>query len=209
MLVLSNQCGNAIQNGRDIAANNIPSPIETMIKSISQAINLSIQLASTIASVSVFVAADDDDGKVVSVVGLILLLSNISTITPAIRTIIPAIVRMTPAIIPLNELKLTYFFAPINGRLPANTILFSSSFGFSKSYIEQMLERFEEYGLSDFVEPVLDVLWKISYPILPLVDPSSYNEHLKNGTLKDWRAVLKDDPESKYKPKTEKLPFDE
>jgi predicted transcriptional regulator len=88
-------------------------------------------------------------------------------------------------------------------------ILFSSSFGFSKSYIEQMLERFEEYGLSDSVEPVLDVLWKISYPILPLVDPSSYNEHLKNGTLKDWRAVLKKDPESKYKPKTEKLPFDE
>ena len=88
-------------------------------------------------------------------------------------------------------------------------ILFSSSFGFSKSYIEEMLERFEEYGLSDSVEPVLDVLWKISYPILPLVDPSSYNEHFKNGRLKDWRAVLKDDPGSKYKPKTEKLPFDE
>ena len=45
-------------------------------------------------------------------------------------------------------------------------ILFSGSIGFSKSYIEQMLERFEEYGLSDSVEPVLDVLWKISYPIL-------------------------------------------
>jgi hypothetical protein len=58
MSVLSNICGNAIQNGRDIAANNIPSPIETMIKSISQAINLSIQRASTI--VSVFVVADDD-----------------------------------------------------------------------------------------------------------------------------------------------------
>jgi predicted transcriptional regulator len=88
-------------------------------------------------------------------------------------------------------------------------ILFSSSFGFSKSYIEEMLERFEEYGLSGSVEPVLDVLWKISYPILPLVDPSSYNEHLKNGTLKDWRAVLKDDQESKYRPRTERLPFDE
>ena len=88
-------------------------------------------------------------------------------------------------------------------------ILFSSSIGFSKSYIEEMLERFEEYGLSGSVEPVLDVLWKISYPILPLVDPSSYNEHLKNGTLKDWRAVLKDDPESKYRPRTERLPFDE
>src|SRR5207245_7168989 len=106
MLVVSNQCGNAIQNGRDIAANIILSPIETMIKSTNQAINLSIRRASTIVSVSAIVVADDD-GKVVSVIGLILLLSNISTITPAIRTIIPAIVRMTPAIIPLNELKLT------------------------------------------------------------------------------------------------------
>ena len=88
-------------------------------------------------------------------------------------------------------------------------ILFSGPFGFSESSIEQMLERFEEYGLSDSAEPVLDVLWKISYPILPLVDPSSYNEYSKNGTLKDWRAVLKDDPESKYRPKTERLPFDE
>ena len=109
MLVVSNQCGNAIQNGKDIAANIIPSPIETIIKSISQAINLSIQLANTILSVFVVVVAaiDDDDVKVVSVLGVILLLSNISTMTPAIRTIIPAIVRMTPAIIPLNELKLT------------------------------------------------------------------------------------------------------
>jgi hypothetical protein len=88
-------------------------------------------------------------------------------------------------------------------------ILFSGPFGFSESSIEQMLERFEEYGLSDSAEPVLDVLWKISYPILPLVDPSSYNEHLKNGTLKDWRVVLKNDPESKYNPKTDTLPFDE
>jgi hypothetical protein len=61
MLVLSNQCGNGIQNGRDIAANIIPSPIETIIKSISQAINLSIQRASTIASV--FDAAGDDDSR--------------------------------------------------------------------------------------------------------------------------------------------------
>ena len=55
-------------------------PIETMIKSINQAINLSIQRAGTIVSVSV--GADDDEYKVVCVVGLILLLSNISTIDP-------------------------------------------------------------------------------------------------------------------------------
>jgi hypothetical protein len=62
MLVLSIQCGNAIQNGIDIAANIIPSPIEIVIKSISQAINLSIHLANII--VLVFDAVDDGDGKV-------------------------------------------------------------------------------------------------------------------------------------------------
>jgi uncharacterized membrane protein YczE len=60
----SNQRGNAIQNGRDIAANIIPSPIDTMTKSINQAINLSIQLAKTTFSVFVVVvAAVDDDGE--------------------------------------------------------------------------------------------------------------------------------------------------
>ncbi len=79
MFVLSNICGNAIQNGIDIAANNIPSAIETMIKSINQAINVSIRLVSTIVSASVFV-----DGDVVCIPGSIPLLSNISTMTPAI-----------------------------------------------------------------------------------------------------------------------------
>ena len=74
-MMLSNICGNAIQNGRVIAANNIPSPIETMIKSINQAINLSIQLAGPIVSVSVFVVAADE---VVCILGPILLLSNAS-----------------------------------------------------------------------------------------------------------------------------------
>ena len=46
MLLLSNICGNAIQNGIDIAANNIPSAIDTIIKSINQAIKLSIHSAS-------------------------------------------------------------------------------------------------------------------------------------------------------------------
>jgi len=62
MSVLSIQCGYAIQNGINIAANIIPSPIEIVIKSISQAINLSIRLANTI--VLVFDAVEDGDGKV-------------------------------------------------------------------------------------------------------------------------------------------------
>src|SRR6476646_12000975 len=95
MLMLSNDCGNAIQNGIDIRANSIASPIETMIKSISQATNRSIHLANTTVSVSVI---SDDDGEVVCVIVVVVfLLSSATTMTPAIRTIIPLIVRTIPA----------------------------------------------------------------------------------------------------------------
>lgn len=56
-------------------------------------------------------------------------------------------------------------------------------------------------------EGVIDLLWKMSYPILPLID-SSYNEHLKKGILEDWRKVLENNPDSNYKPKTKQLLFD-
>src|SRR2546425_12668783 len=101
MLVLSNQYG------KDNTANNIPRPIETMIKSINQAMNLSIHLSSIIVSVSVFFVADKDGGSVVSVLGLILFPSIISTTNPAIRTIIRAIFRIILTIMPLNEVKLS------------------------------------------------------------------------------------------------------
>src|SRR4026209_1119864 len=97
LVILSNHCGDAIQNGIDIAANIMPSAIEIMIKSISQAINLSIQLANTISSV--FVVALDAWGKVVCVFDKTFLLSNASTMTAPIRAIIPAVVSATPAII--------------------------------------------------------------------------------------------------------------
>jgi hypothetical protein len=83
----------------------------------------------------------------------------------------------------------------------ASHILYSSQFGFLDLHIRSMLETFEEYGLSRYAEPVLDLLWKISYPILPLIYPSYYNKDLK-----DWRKVL---PESNYKPKTEQITYDE
>ena len=86
-------------------------------------------------------------------------------------------------------------------------ILNNSSFTFDELYIVYMLKTFEEYGLCEWSEPVLDMLWKISYPILPLINPS-YKKYLENGILQDWRKVLKNNPESDYKPKTEQLPFD-
>lgn len=48
------------------------------------------------------------------------------------------------------------------------------------------------------------LLWKISYPILPLIYPSYHNKDLK-----DWRIVLENMPESNYKPKTEQITYDE
>jgi hypothetical protein len=108
LLLLSNHCGKAIQNGIDRRANSIASPMETMIKSINQAMNRSIYLANTI--VSVLIVSEDDDGEVVCVivvVAVVFLLSSANTIIPAIKIIIPATIRTEPAIIPLNEFRLT------------------------------------------------------------------------------------------------------
>jgi len=89
---------------------------------------------------------------------------------------------------------------------PVSLILGSSTFGFGELYMVDMLKMFKEYGLSESAEPVVDVLWRLSYPILPLIDPT-YN-NLDNKTLKDWRKVLTNRLES-YEPKTDQLPFDE
>ncbi|MFZ0893323.1 MAG: hypothetical protein WAZ77_02365, partial [Candidatus Nitrosopolaris sp.] len=87
-------------------------------------------------------------------------------------------------------------------------ILYNSPFGSYESRILHMLNTFEGYGLSQWSEPVIDVLWMISYPILLLIDPS-YNKYFENGILKDWRKVLENNPQSNYKPKTERIPFDQ
>jgi len=87
-------------------------------------------------------------------------------------------------------------------------IMYNSPFLFDELRILHILETFEEYGLSDWSEPVIDLLWKISYPILPLVDPS-FKKYGENGTLQDWRKVLENNPKSNYKPKTEQLQFDQ
>lgn len=86
-------------------------------------------------------------------------------------------------------------------------LLFGTSYGFSESHIMRILTTFKEYGLSQDAEAVVDVLWKISYPILPMIYPSRYEKHFKDGTLKDWRNLLQDIPAPKYKPTTEMLPI--
>jgi hypothetical protein len=91
---------------------------------------------------------------------------------------------------------------------PANYFLSNLDFALNESYILNMLKVFEQHGLSVWAEGVIDLLWKMSYPILPLID-SSYNEHLKKGILEDWRKVLENNPDSNYKPKTKQLPFNQ
>ena len=79
--------------------------METMIKSINQAMNRSVHFANT--TVSVLIVSDDDDDEVVCVVVVVFLLSSATTMPPAIRIIIPTTIKTAPAIIPLNELRLT------------------------------------------------------------------------------------------------------
>jgi hypothetical protein len=89
--------------------------------------------------------------------------------------------------------------------LIAAQLLFERSYGFNESRIMSMLTTFKIYGLSQDAEAVVDILWKISYPILPVIYPSRYEKHFKDGTLKDWRKLLENKPELKYMPKTRML----
>lgn len=90
---------------------------------------------------------------------------------------------------------------------PVSEMLYSSAFGLYESHVLHMLKKFEEYGLSVWAERVIDVLWEISYPILPLIG-LPYDEYLRTGVLDDWRKVLENYSRSNYKPRTQKLPFD-
>jgi hypothetical protein len=89
--------------------------------------------------------------------------------------------------------------------LIAAQLLFDRSYGFNESHIMRMLTTFKEYGLSQDAEAVIDIVWKVSYPILPMIYPSRYEKYFKDGTLKDWRKLLEDSPELKYRPKTRML----
>jgi hypothetical protein len=66
--------------------------------------------------------------------------------------------------------------------------------GLSRENIVSFLSYYEQFHLSAFAEAVLDVLWKISYPLLSKLD-LSYTS--KRESTKDWRNII-----SEYKPKT-------
>ena len=105
------------------------------------------------------------------------------------------------------QIKLNWLFANVKSNPVAIQLLSDSSYGFNELNILHILKTFEEYDLSGYAEAVVDSLWKMSYPILPSIYPSRYERQFKDGTLKDWRKLIENNPKLGYKPKDEMLPF--
>jgi hypothetical protein len=90
---------------------------------------------------------------------------------------------------------------------PLNSELYHIQSGLTKKQIETLLDIFEHFGLVKFVEPVLDVLWKISYPVLSHLDPMLPKEDrlyasIDREALKDWRNIISESKEFNYIHKT-------
>jgi predicted transcriptional regulator len=107
------------------------------------------------------------------------------------------------------QICLNRLFSNVNYNPVATQLLIHRLYGFEERNIFHILKTFEEYRLSDYAEPVVDALWKMSYPILPLIYPSRYKKQFKDGTLKDWRNLFLEESELKYTPKSKMLPFEE
>ena len=104
--------------------------------------------------------------------------------------------------------KLNEYVTPIiantldrdSNREPLNSSLYSIEAPLSYENIKDYLARYEMYRLSAFAEPVLDILWKITYPVLPNIDPVyAYGDRK---ILTDWRNIISGDKNTSYEPKT-------
>jgi hypothetical protein len=80
-------------------------------------------------------------------------------------------------------------------------ILYNGEWSFSAEELSSMLKSFNKNGLGNYFEPVVDALWVLSYPILPLIDPF-YGNHYRSGTLRDWRNLFKASNTLHYSPIT-------
>ena len=69
--------------------------------------------------------------------------------------------------------------------------------GLSREHLVSFLRNYWVFRLGAFAEPVLDILWKISYPVLKN-DPFCDDLEM----LKDWRNIISGDKEFNYVPKT-------
>jgi Fe2+ or Zn2+ uptake regulation protein len=84
------------------------------------------------------------------------------------------------------------------------TILYNGEWSFSAGELSSMLKSFNKNGLGNYFEYVVDAIWVLSYPILPLIDPF-YGKHYKSGTLRDWRNLFKASNTLHYSPITKQL----
>lgn len=103
--------------------------------------------------------------------------------------------NITPLITSPNDIYLPNFNIE-----PLNSSLHGVRHGLSPEHIIYILEDYEEYGLSHFAEPVLDILWKISYPVLSSVYLSYAIEDRE--VIKDWRKIISGYKNVKYIPRT-------
>ena len=69
-----------------------------------------------------------------------------------------------------------------------NTSLYSLQSGLGPQHMIPVLRDYWIFGLRSFVEPVLDILWKISYPVLPHLD--EFYASVDRAKLKDWRNII-------------------
>lgn len=69
-----------------------------------------------------------------------------------------------------------------------NNMLHSSLWGSSYKNIEEMLITFDKYGLMKDAEVLLDRIWKIIYPIFPVIYPRYSKDN--PDVFRDWRKVI-------------------
>jgi hypothetical protein len=112
-------------------------------------------------------------------------------------------VSMKEIQIKLHESITPLITSPLDSILhiePLNIKLYGVQPGLNPEHIIPFLRVYWGFGLGAFVEPVLDILWKISYPMLPLVDQLYASEDREK--LKDWRNIIKGNEEFNYIPRT-------
>ncbi|MFZ0512817.1 MAG: hypothetical protein WAM14_14515 [Candidatus Nitrosopolaris sp.] len=83
---------------------------------------------------------------------------------------------------------------------PLSSSLHGAQHGLSPEHIMNFLNEFEQYGLSPFAEPVLDILWKISCPVHPNI--ALWYDSEDREEIKDLRNMISRFKNFKYKPRT-------
>jgi hypothetical protein len=83
---------------------------------------------------------------------------------------------------------------------PLNTSIYNLESGLSREHIISFLNDYRVFRLRAVAEPVLDILWKISYPVLPHID--QLYASVDREKLKDWRNIISENEEFNYIPKT-------